>query len=217
MSDQAQTQDERKIIRSFTGDDGIQVVRMESIDEKEHTAEFVISTESPVRDRPWGNPTALSMKGVVLKDYRANPVVLAQHQHGPIEVVGRSLSIGKEIVDDRNILVSRVQFDVDDEFAARVWGKVQRGFLRAASIGFRVLRRRTVEEGQVDQSMGLKGPVDIATQWRLLEWSIVAVGADAESLGRSGEMPEEPGAGADESRAAVDPWKDAFTPSSFIF
>jgi hypothetical protein len=42
-----------------------------------------------------------------------------------------------------------------------------------------------VEEGQKDSDTGLDGPVRIATQWILKAFGLVAVGADAESLGRS--------------------------------
>lgn len=192
-----------KFTRAYVGDEESGAIRMETLDVENHTAEFVIATEEPVRDSAWAPPTSLSMKGAVLKYYKSNPVVLAQHQHGAIETVGKTLKVWTEIdADGRNVLVARVQFDVDDEFANRVWGKVKRGFLRAASIGFRVTRTRDVEEKQVDQASGLTGPVRIATQWRLLEWSIVAVGADSQALGRADESPD--GSGEENCRAGDD-------------
>ncbi len=193
----SQPNEAKPIIRAFCGEEGIECLRMASIDEKAHTAEFVISSETPVRDRSWGNPTSLSMQGAVLKDYRANPVVLHQHQHGAPTVVGRSLKVGVEEVAGKKVLVARAQFDFEDEGLGKlVWGKIARGFLRAASIGFSPIRIRTVEAGQIDQATGLKGPVDIATQWRMAEWSVVAVGADGESLGRSPDAEPDPEAEA---------------------
>jgi len=174
--------DERGIIRrTYYGDEESGAVRMTTIDKEKHRAEFVITTEMPVQDSYYGPSTSLSMKGAILKDYRRNPVILAQHEHGPIEVIGKTIKIKAE--DDQ--LIALAEFDVDDEFSARIWGKIERGFLRAASIGFRTITTRLVEEGKVDKNTGLEGPVIIATKWRLYEWSIVAVGADSESLGRS--------------------------------
>jgi len=172
-----------KVCRAYFGEDENGAVRMSTLDKEKHTAEFIIATDAPVRDSLYSPPVSLSMRegAVVLKDYRRNPVVLAQHQHGVIEAVGRSLKVWTE----GRYLVSRAQFDVDDELGLRTWGKIERGYLRAASIGYRKLRMREVEEGKTDSESGLAGPVSVATQWKLLEWSVVAVGADAESLGRS--------------------------------
>jgi hypothetical protein len=176
--------------RTYLGEGDAGAVRLASIDKEKHEVEFVIATDAPVQDSFYGPPTALSMKGAILKEFRKNPVVLAQHENAVLGVVGRSL---KEWVEgDR--LISRAAFDVGDEWSARVWGKIERGFLRGASIGYRVVRTRNVEEGQTDKATGLVGPVRIGLQWRLLEWSVVAVGADSESLGRGLGAVDGPGA-----------------------
>lgn len=188
------------IYRTYSGDGGEDgAVRMSSIDKKRHEAEFIITTEAPVKDLYYGPPRVLSMKGASFKEYRKNPVILVQHQHGPLEVIGNTIKVYTE--KDRAIALAR--FDVDDEFSARVWGKIERGFVRAASVGFQVIRERLIEENKTDKATGLQGPVSIATQWKLHEWSVVAVGADSESLGRSDEgdgAGEEAGAAADDTR-----------------
>lgn len=183
---------EQMIRRTFLGADECGAVRANTIDEKAHTAEFVIATEAPVQDRPWQVPMSLSMAGVNLQRFRKSRVVLAQHQNGVLEVVGRSLKEWVEKGDQpgQGQLCSLVEFDVGDEFSNRVWGKVQRKFVRAASAGFFVNRERCVEEGQTDQKTGFVGPVRIATAWQLYEWSVVAVGADPDALGRKGPGPE---------------------------
>ena len=182
------------IHRTYYGDEESGTIRMATLDKENHRAEFIITTEEPVKDSYYGPPRSLSMKGVNLKRYRMNPVVLAQHTHGPLEVVGKTIKVYTE--GDK--LIALVEFDIDDEFSARVWGKIERGYLRAASVGYRVTRERIVEEGKEDKATGLVGPVSIATAWTLIEWSVVAVGADAASLGREIE-PEsaEVKAGAD--------------------
>jgi len=181
------TQKRGVIYRMYSPDEKIEGgIRIASIDAKAHTAEFIIATEAPVKDDYFGPPRVLSMKGVILKEYRRNPVILAQHQHHPLNVVGTSLKIYPEA----DKLIALAKFDVDDEFSARVWGKIERGFLKAASVGFIPKRERLIPEGETDKAMGLVGPVKFTTQWNLFEWSTVAVGADSESLGRS----EDPGA-----------------------
>jgi len=201
MSEEKATKTEKNvgniIQRTYCGEEGIEVVRMDSIDKENHTAEFVIASETPVKDSAWRPPRSVQIRGVILKDYRMNPVVLNQHQRDPLNIIANSLWIKQQ----EGLLVAKAKFDVDDEIGERIWGKVQRGFVRAASSAFVVLRERMVEAGQIDQATGRKGPLLIATQWKLKEWSIVAVGGDPESLGRSIESPGAEGhaAGADEN------------------
>jgi phage head maturation protease len=137
------------------------------------------------------------MSGVNLQDYRANPVVLAQHENSLIATVGRTEKIWVEAGEKRGqgVLVARAVFDVDDELGKRVWGKIERGFLRAASVGFVVTRTRLLEEGREDRDTGFTGPVRFATAWRVLEWSVVGVGADPSALGRDCPEPEVEAAG----------------------
>ena len=188
------------IRRTYFGPEGDGAVRMKSIDKESNTAEFVIGSEEPVKDWSWEPPRVLSMKGAVLKQYRANPVILYQHQHEPRMVIGNSTKVWTDGDKIRSLGV----FDVEDEDLGKsVWGKVARGFVRAASMGFIVLRERFIQEGQKDNATGLVGPIKYATQWVLAEWSVVAVGGDSQALGRSGESLNEP-SGEDIDSAAAD-------------
>ena len=164
---------------------GEEIVRMESVDSEKGLAEFVIATGAPVIDDWSGIPNSLLLDGVELKEYRDNPIVLWGHSFDkPEEIIGRSIKVFKEA----DKLIARVQFDIDDEFAARVFGKIARGYLRAASVGYLPIRKRYVEEGETDKSSGLVGPVNINTKWRLCEWSVVGIGADPGALGREALM-----------------------------
>lgn len=182
--------------RVYLGEGDAGAVRLASLDKEKHEVEFVIATSAPVQDSYYGPPTALSMKGVILKEFRRNPVVLAQHENSVLAVVGRSL---KEWVEEDR-LISRAAFDIGDDWSARIWGKIERGFLRGASVGYRRVKIRNIEDGQTDRPTSLVGPVCIAVQWRLLEWSVVAVGADSESLGRGLGAVDGPGADRAEFR-----------------
>jgi len=161
---------------------------LRSIDEENHTAEFVVASELPVKDCSWEPPTSLRMEGIDLKRYRQNPVVLADHNMQTRNVIG----ISEKIWVDGGKLIARVKFDVEDEdLAAIVWGKVKRGMLKGASVGFVVTDRKLIENGTTDRKSGLEGPVYLAKRWYPFEWSIVAVGADPTALGRDASQSVE--------------------------
>lgn len=106
-------------------------------------------------------------EGIDIERYKLNPVVCYMHDMGVLAVVGRGVNIRKE----NNQLLCDVEFDYDDPDAARVAGKVERGFVRAASIGFDFRKVATTEtaDGQTENWV---------EESELLEWSIVGVGAN---------------------------------------
>lgn len=117
---------------------------------------FVAATEGIKRDG-----LNLVMAGGRLDNYkRAGGPFLWVHDY-------RRPPIGRadiRIEDSR--LLADVEFDLDDEFAASVASKYDRGFMRAVSIGWDVLEQ--------------KGRDIVA--WELLDISAVPVGADADAL-----------------------------------
>jgi len=155
-------------------------LRAESIDEKKHTADFVISTEKPVVDSYWGPPTSLAASG--MRSYNSDDEdlgpVLFMHEH--CWVAGRTV---KDWVQGKKNL-SRCEFDVEDELGSWLFGKVQRRFIRMASVGYRKLKWYDVAENETDKATGLKGPLRRVTEWERLEWSVVAVGANPDAVGR---------------------------------
>jgi len=176
------------------------------ISQEGKTADFVIATENPVRDRGGFRPTVLWTGGLNLSKYRG--VVLSQHEHAPEKVVAKS----ERIWTEAGRVIATARFDTEDPYAASVWGKVERGYLKAASAGFRLLCKRHLRAGELDAETGVRAPedtdIDLALEWELIEWSIVAVGADADCIkirsvsGRERHMPE-PIMGFDEIRAAA--------------
>jgi len=123
------------------------------------------------------------MRGAQLDRYRSNPVVLDSHNmRSALDVIGRA-TVKREGAQ----LVADVEFD-EDEAAERIWQKVQRGFLRAVSIGYTVDSEsvRFIGEGETDTRGGdaIAGPATIVDRWELHEISVVPVPADRDALKR---------------------------------
>jgi HK97 family phage prohead protease len=105
-----------------------------------------------------------------LRRYLKNPTVLWSH-----DTAGRAaLPIGRtrNLWTDAVGLMAEIEFDLVDEFAAQVAGKVDRGFLRSTSVNFRI------REGGHDRKTGIVAP-GAAT---LMEISLVAIGEDEDAL-----------------------------------
>tara|TARA_R110001592_G_C13038581_1_gene739054 strand:- start:301 stop:1077 length:777 start_codon:yes stop_codon:yes gene_type:complete len=114
-----------------------------------------------------------------LKAYRANPVILLNHN-------ANSLPIGKGSVDvvDGQLMVD-VEFDMDDPQAAEVARKTKAGFLNAVSVGFNPIEstpRSMLEKSH--PAHGLSG--QYFDKAELLEISIVTIPANGEAVAAKG-------------------------------
>ena len=110
--------------------------------------------------------------GMDFSAYRKNPVVMYAH-----DLTGRTQSAGLPIGRTRRLVRTaeghiRAEFEFlpGDAFADRVRNAWRRGFLRAASMGWRVVQSKPAGAGVV------------VAKSELLEWSIVAVPADPDAL-----------------------------------
>lgn len=173
-----------------------------TIDEEARTATFVAATERPVEI--WGGVEVLRMAGARLDRFVKNPVVLDGHFHG--DVVGRAVAS----IDGRQ-LRSVVTF-ARTERAEELWGLVRDGFLRAVSVGYRVLGTREIESGEFDGEgeARVEGPAVIVDQWELCEISLVPLPADEDALlvrsfYGARRAPETPPMTASNARAADAP------------
>lgn len=108
--------------------------------------------------------------GINLKRFKANPVMLDQHYNSTSAVLGRWTNIS---VNDKGQLTADDEFDVADENAAKVKGKVDRGFIKGASMG--VTFNRDKMKQQPNGSWEL-------TECEIYEASIVAVPSNANAL-----------------------------------
>lgn len=120
----------------------------------------VISTGDLARDDAIVDPA-----GWVLDNYQRNPVVLWGHDDGAMPLA-RTLDVQATPRE----LIAVAEFDADDPDAARLFKKVQRGFVNATSVRWLPLDAEFREvEGR---------SVLVFTRQELLEWSFVAIPAD---------------------------------------
>ena len=119
------------------------------------------------------NGDELNLRGISFKNYRKNPVVLWAHDSYQGIPIAKTVKIGH---DDQGRIVADFEFNSDDEFAARVENAWNGGFIRGASI--RYMPTKVVEmldeQGRVDRLR--------IEESELLEWSLVAVPADPDSV-----------------------------------
>lgn len=108
--------------------------------------------------------------GLDLARLRANPVILDNHQGGNASVIGRWVNIQLE----GNLLTAEAEFDEGDENAMMIAGKVERGFLKGASLG---LNPFSMSNFQI-------APDDVydLVQSEALEASIVAIPNNANAI-----------------------------------
>lgn len=157
-------------------------VRLAKLDEESRTASFVASTERAVMT--WAGPEVLRMKGVKLKRFKKNPVVLDSHNRFSLDAV-----IGKaEVTVEGRELVASITY-APGARGDHAWELVKGGFVRAVSIGYQVNRAkvRKIEAGEFDGTgeARVEGPALIVNDWELLEVSNVPIPADEEAVRRS--------------------------------
>ena len=171
--------------------------------EGEDTHQMVIAARERSR-----NGDELNLRGVDFQNYLKNPVVLWSHDSFGGISIGKTLEIDH---DDKGRIVADFQFNSEDEFAARVENARNGGFIRAASIRFMPTKvvEMLDEQGRVDRLR--------IEESELLEWSLVAVPADPDSVraaARAMNLPEEifrgfePEPEDDEAEPPTDPVTD---------
>ena len=111
--------------------------------------------------------------GANLEEFNKNPVILYNHDDWEFPI-GKGENMRKE---GNRILVD-VIFDEEDERGAKVQGKVERGFIRMASIG-----AWPPEEVSNDPSLKLPGQeLPTVTKWTVREVSICPIGSNHNAL-----------------------------------
>jgi len=102
--------------------------------------------------------------GIDLTRFKKNPVML--YNHNPLQVIGKWKAISVE----NGQLTAEPVFDMEDPFAAEIARKVEDGFIKGCSMGLMIT--------QITKSKG----IDVATESKLLEASIVSIPADENAL-----------------------------------
>lgn len=114
----------------------------------------------------------LLTNGGMLDQFRRNPVLFYNHNDTELPI-GRWENIR---VENGQVLADPI-FDMEDPLACQVSGKVERGFLRAASVGIRIVEKSD------DASLMLQGQIlPTITKWILREASIVTIGSNHNAL-----------------------------------
>ena len=130
--------------------------------------DFVLMDESVVM-----NGFRCLMSGYVDSGFLANPVMLCQHvRPDDGNKTATTLPIGKwyDVRVEDNKLKAKPDFDDADPFAMEVQGKVQRGYMNAASVWLEPMK---VSGESKLKLTGQKLPT--ITQWGILEASIVDI------------------------------------------
>ncbi len=110
--------------------------------------------------------------GGVFDRFRENPVMLDAHDSDScLSVIGRWGEL--EVSGSR--LLCLPEFDTEDDVAKKISGKVERGFVRGASMGIFIL------DAEMREIPG-KGLLPVVTKWELLEASPVPVPSNKASL-----------------------------------
>lgn len=115
--------------------------------------------------------------GISLKRFKKNPMMLNDHWNSTTNVLGR----WENVKVDSDLLLGEPVFDMDDEKAALVSGKVDREFIKSCSMGISFNR----------EDLQIIGEELIMTKCELYECSIVAVPSNANSVrlySQSGEL-----------------------------
>lgn len=141
-------------------------------------ATFVLNDETKVNSYGFRIPN----KGIDLKRFKANPVMLNQHHNSTSAVLGK----WKNIRVEGSQLLADDDFDTEDPEAMKIKGKVDRGYINGASMGVSFQRD--------NMKMAPDGVWEL-TKCEKHESSIVAVPSNSNSLrlyvAETGELMEE--------------------------
>lgn len=160
------------------------MIRATDGDELARAADFeagvvpaVISTGDLARDR-----ARILQDGWDFTNFRRNPVVMFNHDDGVGGLFGGqagrmpiAASEDEHLERDRDRTVATARFDMEDSFAQRVLGKVERGLINATSVRWIPLETRLDEDLDDD---GRKRVTLVFVRQELLEWSFVPLPAD---------------------------------------
>ena len=157
-------------------------VRAKSFREDERSVEAVISTEAPVLMPDWSRgemvPEVLLARGAEFPKSRQIPFLDSHNRYSIKDQLGSARNI---TVNDGNItatLMFSKAAQAEDAMAG-----VREGHITDVSVGYDVLKRTYIAEGQTKTISGREftGPVNVVTKWRLREVSLTPIGADAQA------------------------------------
>lgn len=135
---------------------------------KEKQKHFILNDESVLNSHGFFIMNA----GGDFERFNANPVMLDAHGDGScLNVIGRWGALTVE----GSQLIAEPEFDMEDENAAKIAGKVDRGFVVGTSMGIYILDAEM-------RDMPGQGFYPVVTRWELLEASPVPVPSNKAAL-----------------------------------
>jgi hypothetical protein len=153
--------------------------RVLALDEKSRTVKHVVSTA--LIDR---NNRIVDVGGWKLARYRANPVVLADHEYNLERIIGRSKSIKVE----GDALVATTEF-AEEGLGNVAFRLVQAGLVNSWSVGWIGLKQHAI--GDLEDCPACKAALSTKkdlqygthfTQSELLEYSLVAIPSNPDAV-----------------------------------
>lgn len=147
-------------------------------DEDPLEREYVFSDETPDR---YGD--VVSVSGWELDEYRANPVILWQHDR--YEPVAQTVEVRRGEHEGRPALIGRIRFAEKgtDGRAGYTRELVRQGILRAVSVGFNIVDA-LVPDNELAEQLGVGRYGLWITRTNLLEVSMVSIPANPSALER---------------------------------
>lgn len=113
-----------------------------------------------------------------LEQFQDNPIMLFNHVR-PGHTKDAILAIGtwKNIKVEKGRLVADPEFDLEDDFAQKIAGKVERKVYRAASVGIRILETSDNASLKTDGQQGFT-----VTKWEIREASVTDIPSNKSAL-----------------------------------
>ena len=172
----------------------------QSIDEEKRTVEAVIATEAPVVRFDWSRwelyKEVLPVKACRIDAIPGGEIPLLNGHQGWGDVRNQ-LGTTTDIHVEGDVIVGTRHFSkashVED-----IWTMVKEGHLKRQSIGYSVLKKERIAKGEKMTIGGREWQAEkninlvVATEWRILEDSIVMLPADTNTGNRSAEPVDIP-------------------------
>lgn len=145
------------------------------------TVDAVLTTDVPTRVFDWSRfepvDEVLVMDGAIVPDQV--PLIESHRSWTLQSLIGsvKPITVGKRAVN------GTLRFADDDPDVDKLWNKVRQGHITDVSIGYQVIESTTVLPGE-KQIVGDKKykagnlPLRVTTSWKILEASLVPIGAD---------------------------------------
>lgn len=125
---------------------------------------FILNDENVVNSYGF----KIKTEGINLERFDKNPVMLDGHNPSNLSVIGRWKNMKKE----NGNLTAEFEFDLEDENAKIISGKVERGIIKGVSMGISFSKK----------DMKLKDGALVLTKCELLEASIVSIPSNSGAL-----------------------------------